>query len=98
MRALRGKHGAPAVNTSALAVRAAIDGLDIAYAIEAQTERFLRSGQLIRVLEGWSPPYEGYFPKDLIFMTLTPSCAERTRNNDVRRPGGCVVPTCCTLC
>jgi DNA-binding transcriptional LysR family regulator len=49
------------VNNSDLAVRAAVDGLGIAYTIEAQVEPFLRSGQLVRVLEDWSPSFEGLF-------------------------------------
>jgi len=44
-----------------LAVRAAVDGLGIAYTIEALAEPFLRSGQLVRVLEDWSPTVEGLF-------------------------------------
>jgi DNA-binding transcriptional LysR family regulator len=44
-----------------LAVRAAVDGLGIAYTIEALAEPFLRSGQLVRVLEDWSPAFEGLF-------------------------------------
>jgi DNA-binding transcriptional LysR family regulator len=39
------------VNDPDLAVRAAVDGLGIAYTITARAEPFLRSGQLIRVLE-----------------------------------------------
>lgn len=49
------------VNASDLAVRAAVDGLGIVYTIEALAEPFLRSGQLIRVLEDWSPSFEGLF-------------------------------------
>ena len=49
------------VNDPVLAVRAAVDGLGIAYAIEAVAEPFLRSGQLVRVLEDWSPSFEGLF-------------------------------------
>ena len=49
------------VNASDLAVRAAVDGLGIAYTIEALAEPFLRSGQLVRVLEEWSPLIEGLF-------------------------------------
>ena len=44
-----------------LAIRAAIDGLGIAYSIEALAAPFLRSGQLVRVLEDWSPSFEGYY-------------------------------------
>src|SRR5256714_4453932 len=49
------------VNDPDLAVRAAVDGLGIAYTIEALAEPFLRSGQLYRVLEDWSPSIEGLF-------------------------------------
>jgi DNA-binding transcriptional LysR family regulator len=49
------------VNSPDLAVRAAVDGLGIAYTIEALAELFLRSGQLVRVLEDWSPCVEGLF-------------------------------------
>jgi DNA-binding transcriptional LysR family regulator len=53
------------VNDPDLAVRAAVDGLGIAYTLEAMAEPFLRSGQLVRVLEDWSPSFEGlylYYP------------------------------------
>jgi DNA-binding transcriptional LysR family regulator len=53
------------VNSPDLAVRAAVDGLGIAYTIEALAEPFLRSGQLVRVLEDWSPSAQGlylYYP------------------------------------
>ena len=49
------------VNEPALAIRAAVDGLGIAYLTEALVEPFLRSGQLVRVLEDWSPSFEGLF-------------------------------------
>ncbi len=49
------------VNNPDLSLRAAVDGLGLAYTIEAQAEPFLRSGQLIRVLEDWSPAFEGLF-------------------------------------
>lgn len=49
------------VNVPDLAVRAAVDGLGIAFAVEAYVEPFLRSGQLIRVLEDWSPSLDGLF-------------------------------------
>jgi DNA-binding transcriptional LysR family regulator len=49
------------VNDIDLAVRAAVDGLGIAYTVEAVAEPFLRSGQLLRVLEDWSPSFEGLF-------------------------------------
>ena len=49
------------VNNPDLAVRAAVDGLGVAYTIEALADPFLRSGQLVRVLEDWSPFFEGFF-------------------------------------
>jgi DNA-binding transcriptional LysR family regulator len=49
------------LNNAYLAVRAAVDGLGIAYTIEALAEPFLRSGQLVRVLQDWSPSLEGLF-------------------------------------
>jgi DNA-binding transcriptional LysR family regulator len=49
------------VNDTDLAVRAAVDGLGIAYSIEALVDPFLRSGQLVRVLEDWSPTFDGLF-------------------------------------
>jgi DNA-binding transcriptional LysR family regulator len=49
------------VNDIDLAVRAAVDGLGIAYTTEAVAEPFLQSGQLVRVLEDWSPSFEGLF-------------------------------------
>jgi DNA-binding transcriptional LysR family regulator len=53
------------VNAPDLAVRAAVDGLGIAYTIETLAEPFLGSGQLARVLEDWSPSAQGlvlYYP------------------------------------
>jgi DNA-binding transcriptional LysR family regulator len=49
------------VNDADLAVRAAVDGLGIAYTIESLADPFLRSGQLVRVLEDWSPSFDGLF-------------------------------------
>jgi DNA-binding transcriptional LysR family regulator len=49
------------VNVPNLAVHAAVDGLGIAYTFEAHAEPFLRSGQLVRVLEDWSPSFDGIF-------------------------------------
>jgi DNA-binding transcriptional LysR family regulator len=49
------------VNDADLAVRAAVDGLGIALTPEAVAEPLLRSGQLARVLEDWSPSFEGFY-------------------------------------
>lgn len=57
---LRGE-GRVTVNNPYLAIRAALDGLGLACTSEALAEPFLRSGQLVRVLEDWSPSFEGFF-------------------------------------
>jgi DNA-binding transcriptional LysR family regulator len=49
------------VNTCELALHAAADGVGLAYALESQAEPFMRSGQLIRVLEEWSPTWQGFW-------------------------------------
>jgi DNA-binding transcriptional LysR family regulator len=54
-------NGRVMVNETDLAVRAAVDGLGIAYTVEALAEPFLRSGQLVRVLEDWAPSFEGLY-------------------------------------
>jgi DNA-binding transcriptional LysR family regulator len=81
------------VNNPDLALRAAVDGLGIAYTIEAYAEPFLRSGQLVRVLEDWSPTIEGlflYYPgrrqvpaalRALIDMIRTASGSAPARNS-----------------
>jgi DNA-binding transcriptional LysR family regulator len=53
--------GGVTVNVPDLAVRAAVDGLGIAYTVETLAAPFLRTGQLIRVLEGFSPFVEPFF-------------------------------------
>ncbi len=57
--------GRVTVNDPELALRAAVDGLGIAYTIESLAEPFLRSGQLARALEDWSVSLQGlyiYYP------------------------------------
>ncbi len=54
-------NGRMTVTEPDLAVRAAVDGLGLVYTIAARAEVFLRSGQLVRVLEDWSPVFEGLF-------------------------------------
>jgi len=53
--------GAVTVNIPDLAVRAAVDGHGIAYTVEALAAPFLRTGQLVRVLESFSPSLEPFF-------------------------------------
>jgi len=49
------------VNNPELAVRAALDGIGIAYVPEDLAAPFLRTGQLTRALESWSAAIEGLF-------------------------------------
>jgi DNA-binding transcriptional LysR family regulator len=53
--------GGVTVNVPDLAVRAAVDGLGIAYTVETLAAPFLRTGQLVRVLENFSPSVEPFF-------------------------------------
>uniref|UniRef100_UPI00207CD9D7 LysR substrate-binding domain-containing protein n=1 Tax=Escherichia coli TaxID=562 RepID=UPI00207CD9D7 len=39
----------------------ALDGLGLAYVFEAQVEKLLASGKLVRVLDDWCPAYPGFF-------------------------------------
>jgi DNA-binding transcriptional LysR family regulator len=54
-------NGRVIVNSCELALRAAADGLGLAYVIESEAGPLLRSGQLARVLEEWSPAFEGLY-------------------------------------
>lgn len=42
-------------------VRAALDGVGLAFALEEHVAPHLASGALVRVLEDWCPPFAGYF-------------------------------------
>lgn len=42
------------------ALRAAVDGVGIAYVMRDRVESHLASGVLVQVLEDWSPPFSGY--------------------------------------
>jgi DNA-binding transcriptional LysR family regulator len=53
--------GGVTVNVPDLAVRAAVDGLGVAYTVETLVAPFLRRGQLVRVLENFSPSVEPFF-------------------------------------
>ena len=49
------------VNSADLAVRAAVDGLGLAYVIEPAADAYLAAGRLVRVLGDWSPAFQGLF-------------------------------------
>ena len=52
--------GQLAFNTAALILQAALDGFGLAYLTEQQVEKHLDSGELVRVLANWCPPFAGY--------------------------------------
>jgi len=54
-------NGPVTVNDAYLAARAAVDGLGIALTLEAVVEPFVRSGQLVPVLQDYSASFEGLF-------------------------------------
>ncbi|KAB0679334.1 LysR family transcriptional regulator [Aureimonas leprariae] len=45
----------------AVRLRAAVDGLGLACVFEAEAAAHLRSGELVRVLDDWTPPFPGCF-------------------------------------
>src|SRR6185437_456157 len=49
------------VNDSELAVRAALDGVGIAYLMRAEIQPLIDTGRLVRILEDWSPSYPGFY-------------------------------------
>jgi len=44
-----------------LLIRAAVDGVGLAFASEDRVASLLASGELVRVLEDWCPPFDGYY-------------------------------------
>ncbi len=47
-------------NTSTLILQAALAGLGLVYLTEGQVQPYLESGELVRVLTDWCPPFSGY--------------------------------------
>ena len=44
-----------------LVIRAALDGVGLAFVSQEQVMPYLSNGALVRVLEAWCPPYPGFF-------------------------------------
>ena len=42
-------------------IRAALDGVGLAYTLEPHVQAWLAKGQLVRVLDDWCQPFAGYF-------------------------------------
>src|SRR5216683_670260 len=49
------------VDDAEILIRAAVDGVGLAFMLDAQAAPHLASDALIRVLEDWCPPFAGYF-------------------------------------
>jgi DNA-binding transcriptional LysR family regulator len=49
------------MNDQSLMVEAALDGVGLTYAFEGQVADLVAAGRLMRVLEDWCPPYNGFY-------------------------------------
>ncbi len=49
------------VNDVEFMIRAALDGVGLAYTLEEYVAAYVARGELVRVLEDWCPPFDGYF-------------------------------------
>jgi DNA-binding transcriptional LysR family regulator len=49
------------VDDAEMTVRAAVDGIGVAFALEHHAAPFISAGKLVRVLADWCPPFPGYF-------------------------------------
>ena len=47
--------------TCELSIRAAIDGVGLAFVDDDRVAAHLSNGALVRVLEDWCPPFPGFF-------------------------------------
>ena len=63
------------VNDAGMIVRAAIDGLGLAFVFEDQVAGDIEAGRLIRVLVDWCPPFPGYHLYYPSRRQLTPAFA-----------------------
>ena len=48
-------------NEPEIMIEAALDGLGLAYVLEGQAMPYLEAGRLVRLLEDWMAPFQGYF-------------------------------------
>jgi DNA-binding transcriptional LysR family regulator len=54
-------NGQLTVDDAEIMIRAVMDGVGMAFALEEHVAAHLASGALVRVLEDWCPPFAGYF-------------------------------------
>jgi DNA-binding transcriptional LysR family regulator len=53
--------GPVTVSDAQFMIRAALDGVGLAYALEDYVSDHIARGKLVRVMEDWCPPFDGYF-------------------------------------
>jgi DNA-binding transcriptional LysR family regulator len=53
--------GPVTVSDAEFMIRAALDGVGLAFTLEDYVAEHLARGRLVRVLEDWCPPFDGYF-------------------------------------
>jgi len=78
------------VNDAALALRAALDGVGIAYIFDEEAAPWLAQGALQRVLEPWSPSFPGfylYYPSRHYTPAPLAAFIEFLRSERSARPG-----------
>jgi DNA-binding transcriptional LysR family regulator len=56
-----GVHGPLVLDDMDFTIRAAMDGIGLAFSLEEYVAPHLASGALVRVLEDWCPPFSGFF-------------------------------------
>jgi len=56
-----GVRGPLIVDDEDILLRAALDGVGLAFILESQAEPYIEKGQLVRVLEDWCQPFPGFF-------------------------------------
>ena len=53
--------GSSDLHRSRVTLRAVLDGLGLGFFFEEHVAELLARGALVRVLEDWCPPFEGYY-------------------------------------
>jgi DNA-binding transcriptional LysR family regulator len=57
-----GVNGPLIIDDMDMTIRAAMDGIGLAFSLEDYVAPHLASGALVRVLEDWCPPFAGFLP------------------------------------
>jgi DNA-binding transcriptional LysR family regulator len=53
--------GPVVVSDAEFMIRAALDGVGLAFMLEDYVREHIARGRLVRVLDDWCPPFDGYF-------------------------------------